>query len=196
MSEKMEALHEEEHPLNPPGGLMIWIFIIMELLVFGAALLAFLYVRKGELKVFVEAQKHLSVYFGLLNTFALISSGYLIALANRAFEVGDKGRTLRYLWMGMVLGGAFLVIKGIEYSQKIAGGFTTGVNAFFDFYWLLTAFHAAHVVVGLFLLMYMAWKIQKEKAFLMEDLSLKGSSAWWHMCDLVWVLLFPVLYIL
>ncbi len=175
---------------------MIWIFILMELLVFGAALLAFLYIRKGEIKVFAEAQKHLNVRLGLLNTFVLISSGYLIALANRAYEEGDKGRTLRHLWMGMGLGGSFLVIKGIEYSQKIAGGFTTGVNAFFDFYWLLTAFHAAHVVVGVFLLLYMAWKIQSEKPFSSEDLSLKGSSAWWHMCDLVWVLLFPVLYIL
>ncbi|MCB9639495.1 MAG: cytochrome c oxidase subunit 3 [Myxococcales bacterium] len=188
-------MEQEKHPFDPPGGMMIWLFIWMELLVFGAAFLTFAYIRKSEYSVFVEAQKHLNQSLGLGNTILLLTSGFAIAVANKRYEDHNKRQTLQFLWGGIGLGTAFLVLKSVEYSQKITKGLTTGTNAFFDFYWLLTAFHAAHVLVGLVLLVYMAHKIRRDKPFSSEDLSFKGSSAWWHMCDLVWVLLFPLLYL-
>lgn len=187
---------EELHPLNPPGGLMIWMFILMEFGVFASAFVIFLYMKNQEMLIFSTSQKVLNQKFGFFNTLLLITSGYLIALSNRVYEKNEIKRTIQLLIGGMCLGGGFLLLKGVEYAQKIAAGYTTGVNTFFDFYWMMTAFHAAHVLFGLFLLAYIVYKIKKKRLSSSDDLTLKGSSAWWHMCDVIWVILFPLLYLL
>lgn len=185
-----------KHPLHPPGGLMIWLLILMELIVFGATFLAFFFVRGQELKLFAEAQQSLNPTLGFINTILLITSGGFVALGNRLYE--EKANKLSALLFvgGIVFGIAFLGVKGIEYSHKVSLGHTTGVNAFFDFYWLLTVFHAAHVLLGLLVLFYITYRIKYSLAFDPEGVTVKMGSAFWHMCDLVWVLLFPILYLI
>ena len=91
-------------------------------------------------------------------------------------------------------GSAFLVIKWIEYAEKLSMGFGLDENMFFTFYWLLTGFHFIHVIVGLVILAILLVQItNKQKATKIEDI--EAGAAFWHMCDLIWLLLFPVLYL-
>lgn len=187
---------EAAHPLKPPGGFMIWAFIVMELLVFGVAFAIFAAMRAENLALFEAAQAELDRELALINTLVLVTSGYLVVLANGSHERGLERQAVRWLGGAIALGLVFVIIKLVEYEDKLAHGLSTGVNAFFDFYWLLTAFHLFHVLVGFLVLAYMATKIHKGQPFEAEDFNLETGSAFWHMCDLIWVVLFPLLYLL
>jgi nitric oxide reductase NorE protein len=176
--------------------MIIWVFIFMELLAFGLAFIVFSVLRAKSLAVFESSQAELSQALALINTLVLITSGYFVVLANGCHDRGNVEHAVRWLGAALALGAVFVTIKVVEYEDKIAHGLTTGVNQFFDFYWLLTAFHLFHVLLGILVLSYMARKISKGEAFAAEDFNLKTGSAFWHMCDLIWVLLFPMLYLI
>jgi nitric oxide reductase NorE protein len=176
--------------------MMIWVFIFMELLAFGLAFIVFAALRSKSLAVFEASQAELNQSLALLNTVVLLTSGYFVVLANGCYDSGNQRNSVRWLVGAIALGGVFVAVKAIEYRDKIAHGLTTGVNQFFDFYWLLTAFHLFHVLLGVLVLAYVARKIQKGEAFAAADFNLKTGSAFWHMCDLIWVLLFPLLYLI
>lgn len=152
--------------------------------------------RAKNLTAFESSQAELNQGLALLHTLVLATSGYLVVLARGNYDVGNDRRAARWLGGAMALGGVFVIVKAVEYRDQIAHGLTTGVNQFFDFYWLLTAFHLFHVLLGILVLAYMARKVQKGEAFAAEDFNLKTGSAFWHMCDLIWVLLFPILYLI
>lgn len=175
---------------------MIWIFIFMELLAFGLAFVVFAVLRSRDLASFEASQAELNQGLALLNTLVLVTSGYLVVLANGFYDRGAERRASRLLLAAIGLGALFVVIKVLEYRDKVEHGLTTGVNQFYDFYWLLTAFHLFHVLLGILVLAYMAAKLRKGEPFAAPDFNLKTGSAFWHMCDLIWVLLFPILYLL
>jgi len=183
-------------PLQPPGGMIIWVFIFMELLAFGLAFIVFSVLRSKSLAIFESSQAELDQALALVNTLVLVTSGYFVVLANGCSDRGNRGQAVRWLGGAIALGAVFVTVKLVEYQDKIAHGLTTGVNQFFDFYWLLTAFHLFHVLLGMLVLAYMARKIAKNEAFAAEDFNLRTGSAFWHMCDLIWVLLFPILYLI
>ena len=171
-----------------PGDLMMWVLILSELLVFGAGLAAFLAVRITDPSGFAAAQDHLHRAGAGLNTVVLVTSGYLAARAVQAIEAG-RIAVARYKIAGAaVLGLVFLLIKAAEYAEASAKGIGIDTHAFFTFYYLLTGFHAAHVIAGLVILGLVA-------AFPKPGNAHTG-IAFWHMVDLVWVLLFPVIYLL
>jgi nitric oxide reductase NorE protein len=176
--------------------MMIWVFIFMELLAFGLAFIVFTALRARSLELFEASQAELNQALALGNTLVLLSSGYLVVLANGSYDRGANRQAARWLAGAIGLGAVFVAVKGVEYRDKIAHGFTTGVSSFFDFYWLLTGFHLFHVLLGMLILAYMARKIQTGRPFAAEDFNLKTGSAFWHMCDLIWVLLFPILYLI
>lgn len=176
--------------------MIIWVFIFMELLAFGLAFIVFAALRAKNLTDFEASQRQLSQGLALVNTLVLLTSGYFVVLANGSYDRGNRRHAEQALLVGIALGVTFVVIKAAEYRDKIADGLTTGVNQFFDFYWLLTAFHLFHVLLGIVILAYMARKIHLGEAFAAEDFNLRTGSAFWHMCDLIWVLLFPILYLI
>lgn len=171
-----------------PGELMMWVLIVSELLVFGAGLLAFLGVRLTDPAGFAEAQDHLHRTGAALNTCVLVTSGFLAARAYRWREAGRRAAARLALWAAAALGVVFLVIKGYEYADKAALGIGIETHPFFMFYYLLTGFHAAHVVAGIAVLLLVSWRDQPR--------NIETGAAFWHMVDLVWVLLFPVIYLL
>jgi nitric oxide reductase NorE protein len=171
-----------------PGELMMWVLIVSELLVFGAGLAAFLAVRLTDPDGFGEAQNHLHRTGAALNTVVLVSSGYLAARALQWREASRRTAARLALVAAAALGLLFLVIKGTEYSDKAELGITWETHPFFTFYYLLTGFHAAHVLAGIIILLLVAWKDAPR--------NIEASGAFWHMVDLVWVLLFPVVYLL
>lgn len=171
-----------------PGELMMWVLIVSELLVFAAGLTAFLAVRLTDPVDFAEAQDHLYRTGAALNTAVLITSGFLAAQALVWRRVGKRALARIALVAAAALGVLFLVIKGAEYAGKAAQGIAWDTHPFFTFYYGLTGFHAAHVVAGVLLLLLVAWRDTPQ--------NIEASAMFWHMVDLVWVLLFPVIYLL
>lgn len=171
-----------------PGDLMMWVLIVSELLVFGAGLAAFLAVRITDPAGFAAASTHLHPALAGANTLVLITSGFFAARA-LAFSVAGTIPVARLALLGAGgLGALFLAIKTHEYVEVAAKGITTETHPFFTFYYLLTGFHALHVVAGMLILALIAWKITPR--------NMEVGTAFWHMVDLVWVLLFPVIYLL
>ncbi|MGD9785645.1 MAG: cytochrome c oxidase subunit 3 family protein [Hyphomicrobiaceae bacterium] len=170
-----------------PGDLMMWVLIASELLVFGAALLAFLGVRATDPPGFAADQALLDRTAGALNTIALVTSGLFAALAVSSRHVGDRRKARRWLASASGLGVAFLAVKFFEYADKIQRGIDLETSPFFTFYYLITGFHAAHVLAGLLILGLAA---VYDSARNMET-----AATFWHMVDLIWVLLFPIIYL-
>ncbi|RLJ59368.1 nitric oxide reductase NorE protein [Litoreibacter meonggei] len=171
-----------------PGDLMMWVLIISELLIFGAGLVVFLSLRISDPAGFAEAQSQLHRTGAALNTIILITSGYLAAIGLRLNLAAQRGAARLALIAAAALGVVFLIIKLAEYADKAAQGITYDTHPFFMFYYLLTGFHAAHVIAGVLVLLLVAWRDTPE--------NIEMGAAFWHMVDLVWVLLFPVIYLL
>ena len=107
----------------------------------------------------------------------------------------DVAKSRLFLKLTILGGVLFLTLKGFEYYDKIEAGITLSSNTFFTYYWMLTLFHVVHVVVGLIILGTVQYGIIKNPQKLkMEDV--EASAAFWHMCDLIWLLLFPVIYLI
>ncbi|WP_323005932.1 cytochrome c oxidase subunit 3 [Pseudorhodobacter sp.] len=178
-----------ESPLDQlPGDLMMWVLIISELLVFGGGLLAFLAVRITDPAGFALAQDSLHRTAAGVNTVVLVTSGYLAARAVGYATAGKIAATRWALLAASALGVVFLVIKFAEFADKAALGIRPETHPFYTFYYLLTGFHAAHVIAGLVIFAMLALRPTPR--------NLQVGAAFWHMVDLVWVLLFPVIYLL
>ncbi|WP_187428343.1 Cytochrome c oxidase subunit 3 [Roseobacter fucihabitans] len=163
----------------------MWVLIFSELAVFGAGLAAFMAVRLTDPAGFAAAQSTLMVGMAGVNTIVLVTSGLFAALATISVT---KPAARMWLLAASMLGAVFLWLKGVEYAGKSAAGITFETHSFFTFYYLLTGFHAAHVVAGIVMLALVGWQAQPR--------IIQTGVAFWHMVDLVWVLLFPVIYLL
>lgn len=171
-----------------PGDLMMWVLIVSELLVFSAALIAFLAVRLTDPAGFAHDQALLDRTMGAANTLVLISSGFCAALAVTAREREARGEAKGWLIAAGGLGFVFLVVKGVEYWGKATLGIDIETSPFFTFYYLITGFHALHVVAGIAILVLVG---------VFDSVrNMETGVAFWHMVDLVWVLLFPIIYLL
>ncbi len=177
----------------PPGGILLWILIFLELITFGAALVFLVINSKEDPEIFHQSRLALNATFGAMNTVFLLTSGFFMATTVHHFKKNNNKKASFYLKLTMLGGLLFLILKSVEYYLKINAGYTIGYDSFFTFYWLLTGFHVIHVIVGLAILLFMQNDINKSKA-LLEDV--EASAAFWHMCDLIWLLLFPTLYLI
>ncbi len=179
----------------PPGGILMWIIIFLELITFGMALIAMAYYSREEPIIFHESRLVLDSTIGAINTIFLILSGFFMAQSVYFFKNNNRVKSNLFLKLTMLGGVLFLGLKVIEYMDKIDLGYTIGYNTFFDFYWLLTLFHVIHVIVGLVILGFIYFGInRKESKTSLEDV--EAGAAFWHMCDLIWLLLFPIVYLI
>lgn len=170
-----------------PGDLMMWVLIVSELLVFGAALIAFLAVRASDPDGFAANQMILNRTAGALNTVVLLTSGACAAWGVAAREKEQRQSARLWLVAASLLGVVFLIVKGFEYWAKVHEGIGLDTNPFFTFYYLITGFHAAHVLAGIIILGIVAYADSHR--------NIETGAAFWHMVDLVWVLLFPIIYL-
>lgn len=177
----------------PPGGILLWIIIFLELITFGMALVFFVLSSKEAPELFHESRLQLNATYGAINTVFLLVSGAFMAITVHWFKQRDFKKATQYLNLTMLGGVLFLLLKTFEYYLKIEMGHTIASNTFFTFYWLLTGFHVIHVLVGLVILFSIKKGLKNGKT-LLEDI--EASAAFWHMCDLIWLLLFPVLYLI
>lgn len=187
----------------PAGDFAIWIIIYVELMTFALLFVGYAFSRKAEVALFNESQLLLNQNLGFINTLILITSSYFVAKAVQSIkEVAKKNQFLankkasQWLIATMILALAFLIIKSIEFSSIFSQGITLSTNKFFMFYLMLTMFHFMHVLLGLIIL----WNIYlrcKCNAYTHEDHSgIETGASYWHLVDLLWIVLFPLVYIL
>ena len=169
--------------------------ISLELFTFGAAILVMMFSAREEPALFHASAAKLDAVTGSINTVVLLTSGYFMALCVHNFRNRKTVAANRLLMLTLSAGLVFIAIKSFEYSHKISQGYTLGTNTFFDFYWFLTGFHLAHVVAGMIILLW--WHVTHEHSEHERALdSLEACAAFWHMCDLIWLFLFPSLYLI
>lgn len=171
-----------------PGNPMMWLLIWSEMVVFGIGLIGYAVAFHQDPQVFLDSQSHLNRFLGGMNTMVLLTSGLCAALAVH-FQSLSRGGTARAMLAGAIcLGAVFLWIKALEYGEKIELGIDTETNNFYTLYFLLTGFHAVHVIFGMAVLAVVGWKNSVE--------NVETGVAFWHMIDLVWVILFSVIYVM
>ena len=171
-----------------PGNPLMWVLILSEMLVFAAFFGVYVWMRAGDQTLYDASQQLLDPVAGGVNTLVLLTSGLFAALAIEAVARGYIKRCRQWLLATMSLGVVFCVIKVLEYADKFSAGITPDTNTFFTFYYLLTGFHFAHVIFGLGVLALVSWRTSLE--------NVETATAFWHMVDLIWILLYPLVYLL
>lgn len=187
----------EPTALRPsPANIAVWILVWAELTEFALFFLVFLVVRAHNPEPFAAGPGHLNTLAGTLNTLILLTSSYCVARGMAAIQRGDRRRCLRWLWATLGLGGAYLTVKGWEYGWNAAAGFDSRSNLFFTLYYYLTFNHLLHVLVGMCTLGWAMIRTHWGHFDAERHEGLEGAACYWHMVDLAWILIFPLLYVL
>jgi cytochrome c oxidase subunit III len=198
---------EQQHEADELG---MWLFLVTEIMFFGGLFLAYTIYRMEDEAAFAAASHHLDLFLGTLNTAVLLVSSLTMALAVEAAKTSRHQRLVRLLIATLILGSVFLGIKGIEYHHKYEHGLMpilglpfewTGPSAghaelFFDLYFVMTGIHALHMIIGLGIMAILVAKAAR--GGLLGDFSapVHITGLYWHFVDIVWVFLFPFLYLI
>jgi len=178
-----------------PGEEGVWVFIGGDLVVFAVFFITYAVARQQELALFESAQALLNRNLGLLNTLLLLTSSLFVAQSVAAVRRGDsKARPL--LLAAILLGSGFVIVKIFEYSAKIAEGFTLNSNSFSIYYYMFTGIHLVHVLIGLGVLCFALSRFDRNGKMPGGVALIEGSGAFWHLVDLLWIILFALLYLL
>ena len=184
----------------PPGDFAIWIIIYIELLTFGLFFLGYIYSRHLNVELFNTSQLLLDKRAGLVNTIILITSSYLVIKAVKLIQtINTKESFLnasKMLLGAIGLGGIFLILKMSEFIGKYQEGINLSTNKFFMFYFLLTMFHFLHVLLGMIILFNLYIKTKIGGYTIADHRGLESGASYWHMVDLLWIVLFPLIYII
>lgn len=186
----------------------MWVFLVTEVLMFGGLFVAYAIFRGMYAEMFKIAHHHLSIPLGLTNTIILITSSLTMALGVTATQKGEKSKALKFLSSTVLLACGFLIVKYIEYSHKfhdglLPAGFFTNEMAktepkaplFFSLYFVMTGLHGFHVIVGIGLILWIIKRLAKDDVGAHYFTPVELVGFYWHFVDLVWIYLFPLLYL-
>jgi nitric oxide reductase NorE protein len=183
-------------PRRLPGVDGVWVFIGADSAIFAILFLTFMQDRLKSPALFEASRHALNLNLGGIDTLILLTSSWSVALAIQALKRDLIDRVPRYLLGGVLTGLMFVMSKSIEYFQKLAHGVTPGTNPFYMWYFTLTGIHLAHVVLGTILLTYL-WISARRRAYSSSHRAVPESVAsFWHLVDLLWIVLFPLLYLM
>ena len=187
----------------------VWLFLVTEILFFGGLFCAFAVFRTWYLEGFLEAHHHLDKVMGAVNTLVLITSSLTMALAVRSAQTANKKATSILLALTLACAGAFLVVKYFESSHKIHDGLLPGgafhaegflhpkqASIFFAVYFMMTGVHGVHVIVGIGLIAWILVRASKGQFSSRYYAPVEGVGLYWHLVDLIWIFLFPLLYLI
>lgn len=189
------------------GRMGIWLFLVTEVLFFGGLFCAFFVFRSWYFDSFVEAHHHLDKKMGAINTLFLITSSLTMALGVRSAQRAKKAETTRYLIMTVLFACGFLVIKYFEYAHKIHEGLLPGAafhaegfhtahpGTFFAVYFMMTGIHGLHVLIGIGLILWILFRNMRGEFSGRYYAPVEGVGLYWHLVDLIWIYLFPLLYL-
>jgi len=161
---------------------------------FGALLTIIARFRYLNLTSFKEESVHLNLQDGILFTLALLISGFLAAEGVRLFFEKQNKKSLLYFIFSSLFGIGFIILKLSDFFHKSDLGLTIVKNDFWQYYWLLMGFHFLHVLVGVFILFSIVFGIYKNN-ITDPEFSVRGGVLFWHMCDIIWLIILPLYYI-
>lgn len=190
----MSAMATETRHL--PGEQGVWIVILGELTIFAAFFGAYVWARGQDPGLFASSQEHLAQWRAVLNTLLLLTSSLCVAAAVKAVRRGSTDRA-RPLLLAALLGGAgFLVVKAVEYAELFGDDLSPATNDFFMYYFILTWLHLLHLLVGMAVLVYLRSLAGRAELTPKQVGYVEGGGCYWHMVDVIWIVLFPLLYLM
>ena len=199
-----ETIEKQDYAVR----LGMWLFLGTEVLLFAGLFLGYSVYRHFYHEAFHEASRHLDLWAGLTNTIVLITSSLTVALAYHAIKQGKTKLCAGLLTFTIVCACAFLVIKGIEYHHKFQEGAlpgkwyhyaevtAPGANLYYTVYFLTTGLHAIHVIVGMSILIWILARTLRGHFSATYYVPVELGGLYWHLVDLVWIFLFPLLYLI
>ncbi len=232
--ERVHAGHDDAHPpflrhhfetisqQREAASFGMWVFLLTEVMFFGGLFCAYLIFRNWYHPAFVAGSNMLDITLGTTNTAVLIGSSFTMAMAVYSAQMRRRGALVLYLSLTIVLGFAFLGIKGVEYHQKFVDHHVPGYNfsiqefvhptnpkaiplapdmaektqIYFSLYFAMTGMHALHMIIGISLLFFLvarAWQGAYTEGHVM---TIENFGLYWHFVDIVWIFLFPLLYLI
>ncbi|HRY34207.1 MAG TPA: cytochrome c oxidase subunit 3 family protein [Bacteroidales bacterium] len=201
----MEA-NTHVHRDDVASKLGMWLFIFTEILLFGGMFIVYSIFRYNHPVAFHLAGEELNDTMGLINTIILLVSSMTVAMSITAMQRGQVRRSMQLLVITIILGLAFLVNKYFEWGAKFdhhiypGSSFLrelgTGDTLFFGLYFMMTGLHALHIIVGLIILVWVAFYIQKKRTRPDKYVFLENGGLYWHLVDLIWIFLFPLFYLI
>lgn len=179
------------------GDLAVWLVILAELATFGLLFASFAFARVRELALFTQSQATLDLRFGAINTLLLVSGSGGVARAVQALREGRAAALAARWWLfALACGLGFLGLKGAEYADKFAAGIGLTTNTFYMFYILLTGFHFLHVLAAVVFIAVL-WVQTRRGVYGPQRCHVpETGAAFWHMVDLLWIVLFPLVYVM
>ncbi|QLF92651.1 cytochrome c oxidase subunit 3 [Pseudomonas sp. ABC1] len=178
-----------------PGDLAMWFFILAELTVFGLLIMTFAVTQRVSGSAFATSRALLDGSTGLALTLSLLTSGFFAARAMLLVRRGCGRDACGWLLAALACGCIYVVLKGREYAHLLDAGLGLEYDRFFTLYWILSGFHFLHVLPGLLLFGWLALRCRRGVYDRGRHSELESCVLYWHMIDLVWVLLFPLLYL-
>ncbi len=185
----------------------MWIFLATEVMFFGGMFTGYTIYRAAYAQAFASASNHLDIWLGTINTAVLICSSFTMALAVRSAQIGKRTALVRFLLLTIVLGAVFLGIKFTEYYFKFEehlvpgssftyeGSLARPAEIFFSFYFAMTGMHALHMIIGIGLLTALVFQGVRGSFSASYYTPVELTGLYWHFVDIVWIFLFPLLYL-
>lgn len=185
------------HPSRRLPGLQgVWIFVGADLMLFGLFFTSFMLERSKNVDLFNLSQQALDFNYGGINTLILLTSSWFVVLAVDAAKQDKLRQVPLFLALAIACGVAFGALKIKEYVEKFSAGISMLTNDFYMFYFIMTGIHFLHVIVGTVILSVL-WNKSRDGAYGSRNLvGLESGATYWHMVDLLWIVLFPLLYLL
>ena len=196
---------EQQHQASWLG---MWVFLATEVMFFGGMFACYFVYRHWYPQAFAAASNHLDIWLGAINTAVLICSSFTMAMAVYSAETSRAKPLVRYLVLTIVLGLVFLGIKFFEYYSKFEEHLVPGssfkfeeslagpAEIFFSFYFAMTGMHAVHMIIGIGLLTVLVFKTRRGRFSAAYYTPVELTGLYWHFVDIVWIFLFPLLYLL
>ncbi|WGK92625.1 cytochrome c oxidase subunit 3 family protein [Pseudomonas migulae] len=179
-----------------PGDLAMWFFILAELSVFAILILVFAVTQALKPQLFSESRLLLNTSTGLAMTLSLLTAGLFAALAQAQVRRSRPRHGAVWLLAALLVASVYVVLKVTEYRHLLASGLGMEHNTFFTLYWILTGFHFLHVLLGMFILGWLAERCRRGLYGASNRSGFESGVLYWHMVDLIWVVLFPLVYVL
>ncbi len=215
--------HEHHEHAHPPGlqhhfidmkqqfeasKIGMWLFLVTEVLLFGGLFVGYGIMHSKHPEAFIAAHTHLDWRLGALNTIVLLVSSFTMVMGVWAAQTGQKQKLIGYLTTTFVLAGVFMVVKYFEYSHKFHEGLlpgkfyahqgdtVPGQFMFFSFYFMMTGLHGIHVLLGMVAIAWLIYRASKGHFSSQYYGPVDMVGLYWHLVDLIWIYLFPLMYLL
>ena len=178
-----------------PGEQGTWVFLFGDMLVFGVFFATFMVERAKAPQVFDAARRTLHLGVGLTNTLVLLTSSLCVVVALGALRSGARQVARSAVLAAMACGGIFVCLKAFEYRALVTAGHGIGANHFYLYYFILTGVHLFHVCVGMAVLTFLLRQTRRRDLSETRMAVVEGGACFWHLVDLLWIVLFPLLYL-